>query len=178
MSRPRGFTLIEVLVALTVGAMVVASAHQLLAASAELAERSEASRLANTRTANARRFLVMAVANTAITGSDADRFDGSDSALTLTTWLPSASGYLERSRLSVMAGGGYLLALTDTDTVTLVVDVATSRFDYLLSYGAQAAWEREWRSAVTAPVAIRLRIGRIEPVGRVDTLLLAVGPRG
>ena len=178
MSRPRGLTLVEVLMALTIGALVAAAAHQLLASSTELARRVDTARLVQARTANARRFLIMAVANTSISGHDADTFAGSDSTLTLATWLPAASGALERMRLLLLVHAESLWAVTDVDTLELATGVASCRFDYLLSLGTQAPWEREWRSAVTAPVAVRVRIRRVGPIGLVDTLLLPVGPRG
>jgi len=47
--------------------------------------------------------------------------------------------------------------------------------DYLLEPGASTTWVREWISSVSAPLAVRLRIGYAE---HADTLLLFVGPRG
>ncbi|MGH2667750.1 MAG: hypothetical protein ACRDH5_01270, partial [bacterium] len=42
--------------------------------------------------------------------------------------------------------------------------------------GERARFVREWISPVSAPVAVRVRVGHA--IGTVDTLLLIVGPRG
>jgi hypothetical protein len=47
--------------------------------------------------------------------------------------------------------------------------------DYLLGLGSGEHWLRGFESTVSAPTAIRLRVGY--PT-RTDTLLLAIGERG
>jgi prepilin-type N-terminal cleavage/methylation domain-containing protein len=173
--RRIGFTLLELLVALTVAGVVVLLAHRVFAASGEAGRRLAAARQALDREANARRLL-RATFESLDVGDGAGSFQGRATRVEFSAWVQTAGGWLERRRL-VLAHTGSQLELRGLTwgSVALADSVTGLSLDYLLEPGAGAAWMREWVSPLSAPVAVRVRIAR---AGVVDTMLLVVGPRG
>jgi prepilin-type N-terminal cleavage/methylation domain-containing protein len=175
----RGFTLIELLVALTLGALVVLLAHRVVTAVTDGAHRLAEAREREDRAANGRRLLVQ-LAGSLDVGTALDRgrdFAGAPDRVEFSSWSETAGGWLDSRRVVVQASGGRLAVEGLQDSAVVVSNGVTALdCDYLLDYGERAAWLREWRSPVTAPLAIRLRIA--VGTGVVDTLLLPVGPRG
>lgn len=186
--RARGFTLIEVMVALTIGALVVLLAHRTFAVATDLEKRLTVAREAHDRAINARRFLSSAFGSLDVVAGGGLGFQGRAEEVAFATWLPAADGALARRAVTLrIESAGRIVALVRPivrgadfapDTLVLVPRASGLALDYLLEYGADAQWVREWRSPVSAPLAVRLRIARLGPAGAVDTLLFAIGPRG
>jgi len=175
--RDRGFTLIEVLLALALGGLVVLTAQRVFAGVTDGARRLSEAQEALDRRANARRLLVALVGSLDIGTPQSGGFDGRPDQVTFSTWAASAEGWPQRRTVTfrlearaVVAEGLGPVAIVVADTVPRL-DI-----DYLLDYGADAVWVRSWQSPVSAPVALRLRIAR--DTGVVDTLLLVAGLRG
>jgi prepilin-type N-terminal cleavage/methylation domain-containing protein len=186
----RGFTLVEVLVALAVGAAVVLLAHRTLLEASAIGSSVAQRREAHDRLMNARRFLIQAFSSLEVGTVPNSGFRGTADGAAFTTWLPDESGAAARRRVNLVIepaqdGRGRLVALVSTqeasaadlpaDTLVLAPSAGGLALDYVLDYGADAAWLEEWRSPVTAPLAVRLRVARDSGV---DTLLFAIGPRG
>ena len=179
-TTPWGFTLVEVLVALTLAGLVVLLAHGLFAAATGAARTVQEARAALDREANARRWLQAAALSLDVGQQSGDGFEGRPDRLRFSTWLESADGWFTRRRVALAQDGGSFVAVLDqADTIALATDVDGVAFDYLLEPGADTKWVREWISPVSAPLAIRLRVGRgTRDGGRVDTLLVLVKERG
>jgi prepilin-type N-terminal cleavage/methylation domain-containing protein len=179
--RPgRGFTLVEVLVALVVTALVVLVAHRVFAVTIDAAHRLEAARADLDRKMNARRLLAAAFLSLDI-GEGAGDFEGHSDRVAFASWLPTADGWPERRRVRLEVRAGTLLLTDDTpSTVALTDSVRAIGLDYLLEPGADAHWVGEWVSPVSAPLAVRLRVTRASPGAREtsDTLLLLIKARG
>lgn len=188
----RGFTLIEVLVALTVSGIVVLLAHAVFTAVTDAGRQVHAARLALDREANARRWLHAAFSSLDV-GSDsaASPFEGRPDRIAFGAWLETAGGWFERRRLELRLNDGELVArlgsgewgvVPDGSQLMLTDSVSEVEFDYLLEPGENTKWVREWISPVSAPLAVRVRVSRGRGKGEgervVDTLLLIVGPRG
>jgi prepilin-type N-terminal cleavage/methylation domain-containing protein len=174
MRGTRGFTLIEIMVALTLGALVVLVAHRIFTGVVDGATRLTAARHALDREANARRFLQEAFGSLDVGSDGAGGFAGRPERVEFTAWQRVAQGWLERRRVSLGVEGGVLIARSDL-SIALQDSVRGVEFDYLLEPGMNAAWVRAWISPVSAPVAVRVRLARKVAV---DTLLFIVGPRG
>ncbi len=196
----RGFTLIELMVALALGGMVVLLAHRTFGVAAELGGRVAGRRQVHDRAMNARRFLAQAFGSLEVGTVRNTGFRGLEDEVAFTTWLVDEIGASVRKQVTVRldptagdaapvessdAGAVWLLALVTPveggnalprDTLVLAPEVAGLALDYLLDFGTDAAWVREWRSPVSAPLAVRLRLTR--DGGAVDTLLFVIGPRG
>jgi prepilin-type N-terminal cleavage/methylation domain-containing protein len=186
MRRSGGFTLIEVIVALTVGATVVLLGHRLFAGVTDGARRMDVARIALDREANARRWLVEAFSSLDV-GNGAG-FNGHADRVQFAAWLQTSEGWLLRRPIDLTVRDRRLVAQLDSGQSLVLVDsVRRLELDYLLEVGAEtgdpsampgerASFVREWISPVSAPLAVRLRLTRM--AGGADTLLLMIGPRG
>ena len=163
MSRRKGFTLVEVMVAVAVGAVVILAAHGIFAGVTGGARALLAARETLDREANARRWLKASFL------SLDPPFEGKPDRVRFTAWQLSAGGWFEPQRIDL-----------GREAFRLAADSVTSlAFDYLLDPGANSKWVREWISPVSAPLAIRIRLRRgIGDRGRVDTLLFLIKERG
>jgi prepilin-type N-terminal cleavage/methylation domain-containing protein len=175
-SRRRGFTLIEVMIALTLSALVVLLAHRIFSGVLEGAERLGAARIDLDRESNARRSLTEMFGSLDIGTERAGGFAGHADRVEFTTWQRVPGGWLERRRVVLGVDDGILVARSD-GAIPLQDSVSGVEFDYLLEPGANAAWVREWISPISAPVAVRLRVTS-KRRATVDTLLFIVGLRG
>lgn len=162
-----GFTLIEVLVAMTIGAFVVLAAHQTFAAAIDSSARLEEARAAHEAAMRARPSLARLFANLDVLSPGVTGFHGTAQDVAFT-----AAG---EGEVTLRAQDGWLI-VAHRDTVVRLLPATGASFDYLLHTGASEAWVRAWQSPVSAPVAVRVRLRHAE--GSVDTLLFAIGERG
>jgi len=187
MSRDRGFTLIEVMVALTLGALVLLLAHRLFTGVADGAVRLTEARQTLDREANARRWLAAAFGSLEI-DSASGGFAGDLSHVEFGSWQLTQYGWFSRRRITLTRNGNRLVALEPPDSIVLSDSVSDLQLDYLLevgdvgrgdsapvSPGERARFVRQWISPVSAPIAVRLRVTH---AGVVDTVLVIVGSRG
>lgn len=187
-----GFTLIEILVALSLGAVVVLLAHRLFTGVADGASRLDETRRALDREANTRRWLAAAFGSVDV-GEGSGGFAGRPSAAEFASWQLVPEGWFVRRRITLARQDSRLVAsVAPDDSVILADSVADLKLDYLLDVhagggdgtgvpGERATFVREWISPVSAPIMVRMRIahkGGSGERGAVDTLLLIVGPRG
>jgi len=183
-----GFTLIEILLALTIGSLTVLLAHRVFTGVADGAARLTEARLQLDREANARRWLTEAFGSLDAGGSGGP-FAGHADRVEFGSWQWAPQGWLTRRRVSLERRADRVVAALGTsDSIVLADSVTDLQFDYLLEPGdgaegatgglpgANARFVREWISPVSAPVAVRIRIARAP--GMVDTLFVIVGPRG
>jgi prepilin-type N-terminal cleavage/methylation domain-containing protein len=185
MHRERGFTLIEVIVALTIGALVVLLAERLFATVGDGGRALVAARTALDREANARRWLAAAFLSLDVGLEGARSFEGHPGGVTFSSWLETEGGWFAPRRVTLAVDSVRVAArLTPGATVPLEDSVTDLAFDYLLEPGADAHWVREWISRVSAPLAVRVRVTRrgrgMGDGGRVvtDTLLFLIKERG
>jgi prepilin-type N-terminal cleavage/methylation domain-containing protein len=180
-----GFTLIEMMVALTIGALVLLLAHQVFVAVAGDSRALMAARRRLDRAANAHRWLAATFLSLEVGTDSAAAFDGQPDRLDFVAWERTADDWFERRHIR-LGRRGYLLvaAVTPGAPVALIDSVRDVAFDYLLEPGAESRWVREWISSVSAPIAVRLRVscrrrGKGEE-GRVvtDTMLFLIKERG
>src|SRR2546430_2832000 len=101
----RGFALVEVLVALTIGAVVILLAHQLFAGVADRGRTLTVARTALDRAANARRWLEATFLSLDVGTEGASGFDGRPDHLAFTTWLLTPDAWFERRGVSPAGPG-------------------------------------------------------------------------
>ena len=175
----RGFTLIEVLVALTLAALVVLLVHRVFAGVVDGVARMNAAQRVLDRTANAHRWLGEAFGSLQAGVDSAGSFEGHPTQVTFSTWQEDALGGFRRRRVVVQQVSQSLVAEQIPGTGIILADsVSHVGFDYLLEPGANTTWAREWLSPVSAPLAVRVRIDYQGIPQRADTLLLVIGGRG
>ena len=174
MRKRAGFTLIEVLVALTIASVVIIAAHQVFSGVADGSKAVASAREALDRRSNGRRWLKAAFL------SLEPPFDGRANRMSFTAWQETPGGWFAPKSVVVALEKDRLIASAADQSIELREGTTDVAFDYLLEPGADTKWVREWISPVSAPLAIRLRIGgcgKRDP-GCVDTLLFLVKERG
>lgn len=178
-AQSRGFTLIEVLVALALTGMVVLLAHRLLTVTMGSAQALRAARARTEQRYQGERWLRLTLGSLDA-GGEQGAFDGRPDQLAFAAWSPVAEGWLERRRVVLAVVDGRFLAETSEPAPLVLADsVASVAFDYLLEPGASTQWVRTWQSPLSAPLAVRVRIARWQatrPV--VDTMLYLIRDRG
>ncbi len=176
MSRSRGFTLIEVMVALALAAVAALAAHRLVTGVLDGVRRVDGARSSLDREANARRLLSAVVGSITVGDARRDAFHGGRSQLTFTTWHADVRGRAVRRRVSVAVEDGALTARgVGAEPVRLRDGVSDLALDYLLELGEAERFVREWYSDASPPLAVRFRVSG---AGGRDTLLVLVGERG
>jgi len=179
MSARRGFTLIEVMIALTLSTLVALLAHQIFAGIVDGVGRLDAARATLDRTANARRWLIEAFGSLQAGVDSAGPFEGHPGEVGFASWQRMAPSGLHRERILIHQAGSALVAdEAGAGAVVLADSISRVAFDYLLEPGANTTWAREWMSPVSAPLAVRIRITYLGSPVRADTLLLLIGGRG
>lgn len=180
----RAFTLIEVVVALTIGAVVVLLAHELFGAVGERGRTLTMARTALDRAVNGGRWLDATFLSLDVGTEGAGGFEGRPDHAGFTAWLLTPDGWFERRQVVLGVEQGRLRASVTPGTPIALVDSVTDvQFDYLLEPGAESRWVREWVSPVSAPVAVRIRMtkpgtGKRDAGNVVDTMLFLIKERG
>src|SRR6266568_3932053 len=124
-----GFTLIEVLVALAIGAVVVLLAQQLFAAVAERGRTLTSARTALDRSANACRWLDATFLSLDVGTDGARGFDGRPDHAGFSAWLLTPDGWFERRQVTLGADQGRLRAdVTPGTPIALLDSVSDVQF--------------------------------------------------
>jgi prepilin-type N-terminal cleavage/methylation domain-containing protein len=172
----QGFTLIELMVALVITALVALLAGGTFSAAMSGARRIRNERVAADREANARRWLAGAFLSLEVGQPGSRPFEGHPGHVSFTSWLPVPQGWMERADVALaLAGGSLVGTYGDAEPVVLADSVRSLSLDYLLEPGAESRWASEWVSPVSAPLAVRLRI---EHASATDTILCLIKARG
>lgn len=171
----RGFTLIEVLTALTLAGLSFLVIARLVSASARLTLALDDRRRALDTDMNAERWLGRALESVSIGAEGAEPFGGTDSTLRVTAWVPTSDGWPARRTMEVRLRNNVVeVSLGDGAEVALWERVAELHLEYLLVPGESSRWVPMWSSPVSAPVAIRVRLFWSDTLRAQETLLLAV----
>ena len=178
--RRSAFTLIEVLVALVVGAIVLLGAHQVLSVVTDQSHALAARAAQTDRDANGERMLRDLVGQLELGSPGTVPFSGSPDSVQFSSWCETPSGWLERCVviLSFAADGDHEALRAQLGTsppLDLVRDLHGGAFRYLESAAGGGQWFQKWGTGITAPLGIDVVLMRDDAV---DTMLLRIGPRG
>lgn len=171
----RGFTLIEVMVALLLTSLVALVAHQLLAGVIDGAVALRRSAPSATDPILGREWVLEACRTLEVGAPGTHGFEGTASSVHFDARLVTEEGWVERQPVSIEAGPGELKIRTGAITARLVDSAEMATIDYLADAAGDAGWVSGWSSPVSAPLAMRLRWTR---AGVADTLLCSIGARG
>jgi prepilin-type N-terminal cleavage/methylation domain-containing protein len=172
----RGFTLVEVLVAVMITGIVAILAYQLFGAAADQNRRLHEARSELDRSSNGYRFLAAAFLSVDVALDRAGPFLGHEQRVQFPAWIPTSDGWLERQTVTLyLEGDRWIATASPEQTLELARGVTYLRFEYLLEPGSESKWVRGWESEVSAPLAVRIQVGRGE---HADTMLYLVKARG
>lgn len=180
--RHAGFTLLEILLALALLALVMLGVWGAMASAARITHAADAvmARGENVRTVQQflRRYVSAAGMQPYVTraGARARMFEGDATSMRYVAPLPMQSGhaglYLQTIKLQKGTSGGMSLELvyqpyTDDTPETanpvthrLLADLQGGRFQYLAAaaVGKPAAWRDDWQAVNGLPLAVRIRL--------------------
>jgi prepilin-type N-terminal cleavage/methylation domain-containing protein len=170
-----GFTLLEVVIALTLSGLVLLTARQMVGQLADAADlvvtaASEADREAN------RERLLRALVGRIEPPTDTNLFVGHVQIARFVTWCDAPAGWQERCEVSLgfvdQRGKQVLAALLPSGELALLAEpVMRGKLLYLTTPNASGQWLSVWGRSITLPLAIGVVLDR-------DTLILRVGERG
>ena len=172
----RGFSLVEMMVALLISGMVVLGARMMLEQLGDSAIRTIARSTRADREANGERLL-RDLAGRLDVGSDASTgFSGEPGTAHFGSWCDVPSGWQEPCRVAlVVVDRGQRSTLIATfapnDSVTLLVREHPMQLRYLGEPRAAGRWFISWGAGITAPLAIAVISG-------TDTMIVRIGERG
>jgi prepilin-type N-terminal cleavage/methylation domain-containing protein len=166
-----GFTLIEVLVALALSAIVVLGARELLdGMTGQTTGIVRAARTADSL-ANVDLSVHRIVANLALAQGDAPSFDGDERSARFESWCMTAGGWQERCAVQLVADPDSVegVRLLGSATGPIVIGAGQrSVLRYLAEVGGGGHWVTRWQSSITPPLAIGVLTG-------TDTMVLRIG---
>jgi prepilin-type N-terminal cleavage/methylation domain-containing protein len=181
--KRRGFTLLEVLVALAIGGVAIMGARMLLEAVNAHAVRVAAAARQADADSNTELMLRSVLARTSTDGDSAARFDGTTEEVRFPTRCNVPSGWQERcdARLAVEAPGmagqvGVVLELSTGERVVVRRGLSSASLVYLATAVDGGRWTPAWRSAITPPSAMALVFRGAD--ARVDTMIVRIGSGG
>lgn len=155
----RGFTLIELIAAMTITALVIAGAQLLLGALSESAERTSRMASVEDEHASAARWLRDLIANSSASGDTAFVFAGWSREMRFDSWCDSPYGGEERCRATLRIGGAeqegaLTIAVGDGQPMRLRTRGRPAGLTYLERTDANEEWRSEWGSSLHAPAAV------------------------
>ena len=176
MPRREGFTLVEILVALMIGGLVLASAHQILSALSASATVTEVNRTAADGRANGVDIPYRLTGRLDVATPGATPFFGADRIAEFSSWCEVPRGWLEACTVvlavdTVRGQPAVTARIDDSTRVVLVQGFARGAFRYLESADNGGTWQRVWGRGLGAPLAIGVILDH-------DTLIVPIGARG
>lgn len=171
-----GFTLMEILVALTIGACVIVAAHGILVQLSDAIDTVREQAHGDDDAANGVRELRELGANLEVGPGDSLEFVGFPRRARFASWCEVPSGWLERCVVTL----GFIEHNGTTElreeeplrrSVTLLRGTGSAAFLYLNSAVHGGQWFSRWDVELSAPLALGVVIGQ-------DTTIVPFGTRG
>jgi prepilin-type N-terminal cleavage/methylation domain-containing protein len=182
--RRDGFTLVELMVALVISAMVLIGARLMIETLSGATHRTIAAARSADHVANGDQFLRTLFGRLEIGTADDQPFGGSPRSVHFTTWCDSPGGWLERCQavisLEVYGDTNCLVAhLVPRDphgdigprTIRVATGFGTGALRYLNDPRAGGQWFTQWGDGIVAPLAIGVVLDG-------DTSIVRIGERG
>jgi prepilin-type N-terminal cleavage/methylation domain-containing protein len=169
-----GLTLIELIVALTITALVLLGARVMMEGVADAAARVAAGARRGDEEANAERLL-RSVVGRLEAGTDKP-FTGDIRKARFSSWCDVPGGWQDPCEVAVVfdsLGGrpALVVVLSTAEVLSLRAGFTSGQLRYLSDASGGGQWFREWSSGLTTPVAIGVIVDG-------DTLLVRVDERG
>lgn len=168
-----GFTLVEVVLALTIGAMALAVLGEMIGSGITAGRSLERKRAGLDSAAVAVAWLRMAFRN-AEAGQPGDvPFKGERAGVRFSARMPGPNGWHSLDVVRVALEDSTVELQSDRlGSVRLLSGVSALRFDYLEQLGAESPWLPSYKSPATPALAVRMRITYSD---RADTVLFQTG---
>lgn len=175
-ARQHGFTLIEVVVALVISAIMLLGARAILGAMSDNAQRTLEETRAVDKSANAEQTLRLTVRQLNVANGPGTEFSGDSTRATFSSWCDAPRGFLEPCaiRLSIetdSVGKTLLLAGLPGGPIAIRSGIRHAALRYLDSAAHGGEWIETWAKGITAPLAIGITVDS-------DMIIVRIGERG
>lgn len=171
----RGFSLVELLIALAVGAMVMMLCARLAGAITGAVRRVDNAGQVTMLQANGLRWLQLRLRAARLPEKERP-FLGTPRTVVFDALAASVGAPQAPTRVELSVQQDEMSGLVDgSRRIVLRRNVRHLEIDYLISRGLNALWLPEWSSDRGLPLAIRFRMWRLAPPSKVDTVLVTVG---
>jgi hypothetical protein len=167
----------EIVVALTIGAIIVLAARTLLESLSSATDHVLTASRQIDADANAERFLRLLAQQIETSSKTEDAFAGDETSTQFTTWCTVPGGWQERCRIALAVEpsnqGPRLMTRAINGSLTPVAvrrAISFLELRYLASASDGGTWFRQWGSSASLPQAIGILIDR-------DTLVLRIAGR-
>lgn len=176
----RGFTLVEVLVAIVLAGLGVSVAGGVFGSASDTVARLERSSRDWARRANARVWLEEALMSAEVDAASGTRLEGDSRGIRFQGWQWTRDGWVEPASIEIGFDERGLHATTSTGIDATLIVGSDGDIQYLPRLGADAAWVRAWESDSALPAAVRIVIRPSSERGKEpdDTILVLVGSGG
>lgn len=169
-SQSRGFTLVELVIALTIATGLLLGGRLLLERLADANHRMARAAEAADEAANADMLLRRLVLQ-----ADPPRighpFDGGPAAARFPSWCDTPAGWQEACTVTLTLGDALTVSAPPMPPFLARRGIAGAEFRYLYDAADGGHWQRTWRDQATLPRAIGI-------VTTGDTTILRIGERG
>lgn len=173
--RPRiaGFTILELIVALTVGALVISGARLLLDALSTAAMRLAGEATVNDHRANGERWLRRVVYGIETGTTPGGTFGGDSSSSHFISWCLTPAAWYERCRISLRVVAddtlhGLSAVTSRGDSLMPLLSQHAVSLRYLLTPEQGGIWAKTWSDGPSTPRALGIIAG-------ADTMILRLG---
>jgi prepilin-type N-terminal cleavage/methylation domain-containing protein len=169
----RGFTLIEVMIALALSGMVLLGGSMLLVQTTDTRDRIARQALEGDETYNGARLLRALVRNAQATTDTTERFTGDARATGFVTACQTPGGWLERCRVQLLIdqrrdSSVVIGELRAGEAIALLRLAGAWSFVYLDRAREERRWLTSWGTSIALPAAVGL-------VSAGDTLVWPIG---
>jgi prepilin-type N-terminal cleavage/methylation domain-containing protein len=171
MTARRGFTVFELIVALTISAFALLSARALLETIAASGARIRSVARQEARNANRERLL-RALVGRLYAGDSSATFTGDPRQAQFTSWCDVSGGWQERCQVTLGIDTAGLVAVLSTgERFVLRQGFRAGELRYLNSPTGGGEWFKIWSVQLTQPLAIGV-------IADGDTTIVRIGERG
>ncbi|MEP6493405.1 MAG: prepilin-type N-terminal cleavage/methylation domain-containing protein [bacterium] len=172
-TSPRGFTLIEITVALAIAGLAMVGGIALIDQIGDSAGRINQDGRRAAREGNGVRLLRRVLLDATTTTDSTKRFRGDQHSLELWTTCDISAGWAEVCRVSLSIderrdSSVVLADLSTGESFPLRRQAGTAEFRYFNPMATDTSWVRQWSSNVSLPTAVGL-------LARGDTTVFPVG---
>ena len=175
-SGPAGFTLIEIVVALVVSAIVLLGARALLEEVGDDAVRIAGSAERVDADANGERMMRALVFELELGSGESQQFAGDPQHAAFSSWCEVPAGWQERCSVDITVerkreGSALMVHTSKGGSIVVRNRIANGSLRYLTAVSGGGEWIRVWGAGITAPLAIGIILD-------ADTLIVPIGERG